>query len=186
MKLSHSLIRRTLTLSLTIAGAMLPQVAQAQYSSPVRITNTTTQSVPVKDMDHGARQPVLLQSTVDFYDGSYYPHLSASNMYTVPANKRLVLEYYSAEIPALLAQRVRAFILTSSAGKSPVVVYLPLALPISIDPFASEGSSIGAGLMRVYCDPGATVHLSVSRNAPAGDNTAGNVTLSGYLVDLLP
>jgi hypothetical protein len=187
MKMQLSLIRGTLVSGLTIAAAILPQTALAQYSSPVRVTNTKTDAVPIKDQDHGARQPVFMHASIDFYDGSYYPHITpAANMYTVPANKRLVIEYYTADIPALTAQRVRVSIQTTSAGNPIALYFLPLGNPIAFDPFGLQATSIGSGLIRIYCDAGATVHLNVSRNNPNSDTTAGDITLSGYLVDLLP
>lgn len=185
MKLNHSLPRRTLFLALTLAAVLLPQAAQAQYSSPVRVANTEAQPVPVKNLDHGARQPVYLHASVDFYDGSYYPHtLPSANLYTVPANKRLVLEYFSADIPAMVGQRVRIGIITASAGNPTALYFMPLGTPIAFDPFGTQATAIASNLIHIYCDAGSTVHLSVSRNAPSGDTSNGEITLSGYLVDL--
>ena len=140
----------------------------------------------MKDQDHGARQPVIMQAAIDFYDGSYYPHITpAANMYTVPANKRLVIEYYSADIPALTAQRVRLSIQTTTAGNPISLYFLPLNAPVAFDPFGLQATSIASGLV-IYCDPLTAVHLNVTRSTNGGATTAGNVTLSGYLVDLVP
>lgn len=185
MKTSMTLSRSTLFLGLAFSAVLLQPAAQAQFSSPVRITNTTTQSVPVKDQDHGARQPVYLHASVDFYDGSYYPHFTpSSNMYTVPANKRLVLEYFTADIPAMVGQRVRVSLQTTTAGNSIALYYMPLETPVAFDPFNIQATSIASRVIRIYCDPGSSVHLSVSRSTNGGVSTPGDITISGYLVDL--
>ncbi len=187
MNTPMSPFRRALFLGLTLTAALLPRAAQAQFSSPVRITNTPAQSVPVKDQDHGARQPVYMHASVDFYDGSYYPHIvPSSDLYTVPANKRLVLEYFTADIPAMVGQRVRVSLQTASAGNSIALYYMPLDTPVAFDPFNIQATSIASRVIRIYCDPGSTVHLSVSRSTNGGTTTSGDITVSGYLVDLLP
>ncbi|QOY89877.1 hypothetical protein [Paludibaculum fermentans] len=187
MKTSTSPFRRALFLGLTLTAALLPRAAQAQFSSPVRITNTTTQSVPVKDQDLGARQPVYLHAAVTFFDGSYFPHLlPAANLYTVPANKRLVLEYFTADIPAMAGQRVRVTLQTTSAGNSTALYYMPLETPVATDSLNLQATSIASRLIRIYCDPGAGVQISVARSANLGVPASGDITFSGYLVDLLP
>jgi hypothetical protein len=157
--------------------------AFAQYSSPVKIVNTPAQSVPVRDQDHGARQPVYLYAVFNFVAGSQFAVGNGVSVYTVPIGKRLVLEFYSIELLVPIGQKARVTLQMGSSGGQ---VGADLTLPISSYDGGSPTveSAIGAGLMKAYVDPGSKVSFSVRKTETSGTAALGNVALTGYLVDI--
>src|SRR5580700_2319299 len=78
---------------------------------PVVVNNATTQPVPNRDQDNPAQQPVqftLLPSSLTSGSNAQY--------FQVPAGKRLVIDYYSAQAQDLTGGAVLLTLGTSAGG----------------------------------------------------------------------
>jgi hypothetical protein len=102
-----------------------------------------------------------------------------ANLYTVPAGKRLVIEYFSASanFPAV-GDNAR---LTLDAGPGNVV-YLPHLPPATGSPFGG-GFTTGGQTVKLYAGPLATIQASGLRNASSIGIFSFNFAISGYLVN---
>jgi hypothetical protein len=132
---------------MTVASAA-PVVAQDR----VRIVNTPQAPVPTRQTDLPAFQPV--QRTGNVPGG-----VREVALYTVPAGKRLVIEYVEGEVGWQ----------TTVGGVT--VAYFPSA------PAGAEGQMI-----RIYADPGTRVFAVRRATSRMGTQPLGR--FSGYLVDL--
>lgn len=132
--------------------------------------------VPVRDADNPARQP--FQTELDFFeaDGSY----GATQSFTVPANKRLVIEYVSADSGVPVGELTRIGISTEINGQYQghhVVANRLGAVGNGDDEF------VAGQPMTVYADPGTDVFVGFSRNNAVGFANCF-VTISGHFVDI--
>lgn len=170
------LVVTTLCITATVLGLTLtPVVVSAEPAQKVRVVNNPEQSVPVYDVDNPALQP-FQQYVHLVFDPT---QLGGGKTFTVPADKRLVIEFVSGNV-ALRQGSVSNFTVTTTVngiiGKHRLVV-------------TSQGPSGGLPIsytvsqnMRVYADPGTTVIVFV--NATLGGEGGFDATISGYLVDL--
>jgi len=135
--------------------------------SLVQVTNGSASAIPVRDLNTGAQQPIQF---------ALLPHSSTSKTatftYTVPNNKRLVIEYYSAAL-----------------NQYPVGGYAYVTLETSIGistnywtvvPNSATVVSFNQ-MTRMYADPGTDVIAQVSANT--GTSCSATVNIAGYLID---
>ena len=99
--------------------------------------------------------------------------------YTVPANKRLVIEYASAICLAPLDHSLTSITLLTVAGGTVVSHHL---VPVQVATTATSKHYTAAQQMRLYADPGATVNGSAA-GTPTG-SVGCLLPISGTLVDL--
>lgn len=131
------------------------------------VANPTSRPVPTDDVNEPAFQP---------FQATLFPHSSNSNeatdSLTVPAGKRLVIEYYSSQ-PQDLSGGAAGMVLTTTAGGSFVqyIVYVNANTTNQVNQAA-----------RIYADPGSTVE-AFAFNANAS-SCAGFVSVSGHLVNV--
>jgi hypothetical protein len=118
----------------------------------VQIVNTPQAPAPTRQSDLAAFQPV--QRT-----GNVPAGVSEVALYTVPAGKRLVIEYVEGEVGWK----------TTVGGVT--VAYFPTA------PAGAEGQ-----LIRIYADPGTRVFAVRRATSRLGTYPLGR--FSGYLVDV--
>jgi hypothetical protein len=159
-------------------------------SEPVPVTGTVSVSnlggtpLPVRDVDNPARQP--------FQASIIEPPLGTPNpvFFTVPAGKRLVIEYVSAEALALDPDCVTPprFALTTTAGGTPLAHFF---YPENSGTISFSGNTAKVyGLSRqtrIYADPLTQVKLNVRTDALplCSYNSAGrDLHISGYLVNV--
>lgn len=167
--LKTSLFTRQLALSAAFAAslAFTSASAWALGSTPVTVVNPATSPVPTTDANEPALQP---------FQATLFPHSSTSNeatdTFTVPAGKRLVIEYYSGQ-PQDLSGGADGMVLTTTAGGTfaQYIVYVN----------ANTTNQVNQ-TTRIYADPGSTVE-AFAFNANAS-SCAGFVTVSGHLVNL--
>lgn len=146
----------------------------------VRATNPATAPVWVRDVD-GARQPFQAQYDFEINEGSYgWGGLAAL---TVPARKRLVLEYVSFRLTIPQGQNPQdgPTIEVTNGGK--FVQYW-------LEPPTYAGTLGGSTYVYVssqpvtlYGDPGTTIGVGAGRSALTGTARV-RVSLSGYLVNV--
>ena len=136
-------------------------------STAVTVVNPTTSPVPTADVNEAALQP---------FQATLFPHSSNSNEATdtvsVPAGKRLVIEYYSSQ-PQDLSGGAAGMVLTTTAGGT----FVSYIVYVNADTTNQVNQTT-----RIYADPGTTVE-AFAFNANA-TSCAGFVTISGHLVNL--
>ena len=147
---------------------------------PVPVTGTVSVSnlggspLPVQDVDSPGRQPVTAE-------GSCSDSGCTDTVYTVPAGKRLVVEYASitATIPPGKVARWRLF--TNNAGQQGAELNFPLTQPPAI--FGALSQSTAGQQVRLYAEAGSDVRM----NGTTSDNATPSTyifSISGYLVDV--
>jgi hypothetical protein len=142
--------------------------AWALGSTPVTVVNPTTSPVPTADVNEPALQP---------FQATLFPHSPSSNeatdTLTVPAGKRLVIEYYSSQAQDLSGGAAGMVLLTTAGGTT--VQYI-----IYVD--ATTNNQVNQ-TARIYADPSSTVEAFAFNTAPAM-SCAGILSVSGHLVDV--
>ena len=156
----------------------------ATVTGGVEVTNTplvtvdTTTPLAVRDVDR-ARQPFQQTGFVTF-------NPDATNAFAdidVPHGKRLVVEYVDgkAELPA--GQTAAFLVQTTITGGTFTSHWLRGEGPRAVDgPEPDE--FIVSQTARLYSDAGFLMRVGVSRGSPHTGTGSGQVTVSGYLVDL--
>ncbi len=151
-------------------------------SQPVPVTGSVTVAnlgssrLLVRDVDNPARQPFETNQSC-----SAGGALGCQLSFTVPAGKRLVIEYASMHASIPVGEVAELSIVTSVAGTF-VEHVLPLTPP-SV-PFAAGGLVARVGqVVRLYADPGTVVFVNVGRSG-VGSPTNFSVSISGHLVDV--
>ena len=131
---------------------------------PVSVSNT----IQNHDVDNPARQP--FQFTLA---PSSNVSNTATDSYTVPAGKRVVLEYYSAQLTEYpVGGYGYMYLITTGGGRT--AYYKAVPVVASATPMNQ--------VTRIYADPGTTIQASVTSSS--GSSCGGNMILSGYFVDL--
>ncbi|HTT36356.1 MAG TPA: hypothetical protein VMH32_01655 [Burkholderiales bacterium] len=167
-----------------IGSLAVPRIATAHdywddYSVAVKVTNTPTvtfaQGASIRNADNPAFQPFQATGTGTISNSALV------TLTTVPANKRLVIEYvsFSASVPT--DQRVMGTVSTALASGAASFV-------VSVAPQGSDGFKdyfAGSQVVRIYADPGTDVVAECDRVPPLGTG-AGSCTfaISGYFVDI--
>ncbi len=135
---------------------------------PVTVSNT----VQNRDSDNSARQPVGITTELS----SLTPgQIISKIIYTVPANKRLVIEMASVGSQSSTDTNRYRIQLSTTVGTG--VSYAIFS--------AAPSPAPGPGVcqpMRLYADPGTVVFADLLSNANNAPDVA--VSFSGYLVDL--
>jgi hypothetical protein len=176
-------MKRVISLSvLLIAVALFCGTAFAAQS--VTIGNTP---LPVSEVAKPASQPFQISglATIGSFDTS-----STIELFTVPAGKRLVIEYATVYAGAGEGNKMVAFISTKlittpDPNDSPFVAH---ALVMTEQGVINDPVTFAASQpMRVYADPGTKVLGIVGRTADAADGTttlSATITISGYFIDV--
>jgi len=137
-----------------------------------------TSATITRDSDAPARHP--------FQRFGYFsidsPAWGASDSFTVPAGKELVIEYLSirSNIVSGGNQIVTYSLTNTGMGGIGLFSYVPQTTIVST--FGTIGY-LADRLVRIYCDPGSTVTVQALRNGSAGSDTV-SYTLSGHLIDV--
>ena len=145
-------------------------VTRGAADPPVTVVNTTAQPVPVRDVDNPARQP--FQTSTSSPTNAFNAQGFGLTLITVPAGKRLVIEFVSA---------------TCSPTGAGGVVPNPLRVTTQVDhwfalqPGNQIGLAVGTHLTSLYADPGTKVNLTVFPTSNAA-TVICNVAVSGYFI----
>jgi hypothetical protein len=134
----------------------------------VLVTNGNSKPVHNSDIDNPAQQP--FQWTLSPYSGTSN---SADQTFVVPAGKRLVIEYYSAQLTQYPSGGYAYAYLTTVAGGQ--TAYYKVLPPQSTTVPTNQ-------LTRIYADPGSTIDFSVTQSS--GTSSGANIILSGYYVNI--
>jgi hypothetical protein len=137
-------------------------------------TEIINQSEPVAALDPGPGFKPF-QTTVTFTQQQLV-NVSTVNLVTVPAGKRLVIEFVTVTAQVPPGQRIAAFNLFAGAG-----IY---SLLVNEQPTTVSGDAIfrAAQQLRLYADPNTQVQMFIARSSTAGIGQY-QVALSGYFED---
>jgi hypothetical protein len=138
------------------------------------VENTAQAPVLARDVDEPARQPFQRTGSIDFAAGE---HISLTE-FVVPTNKRLVIEYVSANI-VLMDQPLTLFAVhTAAASSGGTHFFVPILLP------NLTGSYMVSQQTRLYANPGSTVTIEARRLiTPDLEAVSGLAGFSGYLIN---
>jgi len=169
--------------ALLIGSLAVPQIAAAEYwgdySVPVRVINTPTVTfapgASISNADNPAFQP--FQATASGAIGNS----ALVTLTTVPANKRLVIEYVSLSASVPTGQKVTGTVTT--ALQSGFATFAVTVAPQGSDGFKDYYAA--SQLVRIYADPGSDVSAECVRVPPLGTGTGTcSFAISGYFVDI--
>jgi hypothetical protein len=140
--------------------------------------------VSIRDVDNPALQPFRFDHAYSILANSSF--LQDTNVFTVPAGKRLVVEYinwlFSSADPT---DQVEFIALSDADGDLHVNLEFR---PAHVGPVSGGGSVAlqeGSQLVRLYVDAGETLQLFVSRRAAPVLNRANFIFfMQGYFIDL--
>jgi len=135
--------------------------------SLVQVTNGSASAIPVRDLNTAAQEPIQFALT---------PHSSTSKTaifsYTVPVNKRLVIEYYAATLTQFPQGGYANVYLQTSIGIS-TNYWVVIPNSTTFVPFNQ--------MTRMYADPGTDVIAQVTSSS--GTSCGALVNMTGYLID---
>jgi hypothetical protein len=156
----------------TIAGSV-----SVTNTPNVNVGNSASAPIPIVDMNDG-RQPFQASTFVVHPNGT---NVDTMNVATIPAGKRLVIEFISVSAQVPPGQHLELATVQTLAGGHGAAHQLL----IQAQPDAVIGDDIYRAVqeLRLYADPGSTVQVLVRRNSGLGQATFG-VTISGYFVNL--
>ena len=159
----------------------------AQQSKPVEVVNSAAAPVPTYNVDAAVTQPVHDECVGTIPDGTaisgdVVPAIPCLSKF-VPAGKRLVIEFVTANVVAPSGQRPGVLIGTSTNG-------FPSG-GSGVDHEIALGASPGNGFdihtasvpVKLYANPGSEVQIIVTRDQTV-DSLVFDVTWSGMLVDV--
>ena len=170
--ISFSTPARRLLRGLGITAFLLPTLAFAQYSSPVR------------DVENPAHSPLRLVFTITVPNNA----TSASNTFaaTIPFGKRMVVEYISITcgIEALFGVDVATLdVITFDPNTG-----IPHAMPVTKSPTNGGGVNryFASQLVRLYADglPGPNLGGAVALTGPAPGHVDCQFVVSGHTVNM--
>jgi hypothetical protein len=174
-------------LAVTISGPGFSQSGK-QPGPDVRVVNKPTEPVPVtlqgsaqidtsspipiRDVDAAVKQPFQLTIHRTIPDGG---NTANGPALTVPAGKRLVIEYISAHVGLQAGQQPAMEILTTVNGE-PGAYFFDLTTH-------NDTTFVLSQPARFYCDAGESVVLVFGRTGATGQGP-GIFTISGYLENM--
>ncbi|MGB0036707.1 MAG: hypothetical protein WBP79_14645 [Candidatus Acidiferrales bacterium] len=176
----------SVTLFAFSAAVMAPRAARAVVSTIVTVANTAANPVPNSDVDNGARQPFQQQFSIGVPDGS---NEGFQDSITVPAGKRLVVEFVSGEIflPTNQQPRIEICTLANSGFTDHATHHILATLqqPISFLPATGNDTStwVFSQSTEIYADPGTSLTMEVLKNSNSGA-ASFFLTISGHFVNL--
>lgn len=132
---------------------------------------------PVCEVNNPDKQP--FQASVEL---SLPPGTEGQNGFvTVPAGKRLVIEYVSGQAFLPTGQKALFSVIVSLQGQSTGTWhYLESTV---VGPFGSQDCFQCGRMVKLYADPGTTVMLRTDRDSPTGTGLS-RMTLSGHFVSV--
>ena len=158
---------------------LVPHRSEAQYATPVRVTNTTAQSIPVVPGPGGTPfsypDSFIITTVLLGANGHFF---------TVNATHALVIDQISWDGDVSTGQRFLATITCTTGGKQ---VSYRFQVPSFGADFRSPNQDriIGTVPLHVYCDANTLVFvqgLRSSQTNAGGDDYSQNYVLSGYLL----
>ena len=157
------------------AGTALTSVAH-----DASLTGNGTSAAPLAVVsDPAALEPFQAEIDFSINDGD----AGASGSFTVPAGKRLVIEYASASVSLPLGQRLDFVQVITASASGPTVSASHFLTPVFVTDDNTNSEVAAAQELRLYADPSTTVSVRTARNSLSGPGSA-IISISGHLVDV--
>lgn len=170
----------SLTNTPTVQAQQLGQWNVSLSGTPtVQVGNAPNSPLPVRDVDNPARQPFQGELDPLVTVGSF----TASDSLSVPAGKRLVIEFASATINTTSGTKMWVRIQTTTNNSTNAHTLVPELQGA----FAAGGSDffVAAQPLKIYADPGTQVTFIVNvLGGVANTNSGAAVVMSGYFVNV--
>lgn len=148
-------------------------------ANTVEVSNSSSSPLYVRDVDNPAQQPFQRELDAHFSPGSS----SASDSLTVPAGKRLVIEFAAETVNLPAGQHMWVRIQTTANGSTNQFTLTPSFLCAC----GADSSDFLAGNqeLHLYADPGTTVSIVANLLvSTANTNTGADVVMSGHYVNV--
>ena|SRR5208283_548555 len=153
-------------------------------SEPVTVVNTPAQSLPVRNVDNPATNPIQLHATLQIQihhfegNGVFRGNRGDDRDFIVPKGKRLVIEDFScfAFLPAGMAAR---FSVSTQTGTTS----LPQTPPAPATSLRTSQTSAGRQV-RLYGEPGSNVFGTASLSGVTPVDVAIECNVTGYLANV--
>jgi hypothetical protein len=168
----------TSTVTGTVGLASGTTVGLASGAS-VRLNNTVTDPVRVRNVND-AIQPFQTGAGCSEVIGQTGCNV---DVFTVPAGKRAVIEYFSG-VARIDAGQVALLDVTMVTAGFPIDQFLALTTPAVIFPSPVGPSTTWGQQVRWYADPGTIVNIQANQNGPATTIFVFTFRISGYFVDV--
>ena len=148
-----------------------------KVAKPPKVTARKPPCTPVCEVNNPDKH--AFQANVEI---SLPPGTEGQNGFvTVPAGKRLVIEYVSAQAFLPSGQKGLFSVIVSLQGQATGTWhYLESTV---VGPFGGQDCFQCGRLVKLYADPGTTVMLRTDRDSPTGSGLS-RMTLSGHLVSV--
>jgi hypothetical protein len=163
--------------ALVLTLVLIPRRTEAQYTSPVRVYNTTPQAIPVVTGPGGT--PFAMQ------DHFVIPNGLTSGQgtpFTASSTHLLVIEQVSWLGAVSTGQALSPSISCLTAGVAATSYFqVPRLAPTA----GGQDEIVGLIPLRIYCDANSSVQVTAFRSASAdagGFNYGQTYVLSGYLL----
>ena len=140
---------------------------------PVQVANTTASPVLNRDLDNPAHRAFSKRVDITFTNGY------ASGTIAVPAGKRLVITYISANASVAVGAKV-LFDVATTLNSQAVEAHLPMIVQGQI---FGEDALCSTNPIQLYADPGTNVTIS-ALDTNSADTGGLIVGIYGYLIDL--
>jgi hypothetical protein len=176
-------MRRIIVIALLLLGTSLvlgatvfrAEVASAAATLNVVVTNNSDNPVPIRDADNPADDPVTLSHTRTFPN---HANSFIDDLYTVPANRRLVIEYMHTNVS--LPTGDQAACRLHFAEKHVEIPLVHLSTLDFMDPPERWGANLSA---RLYVDAGDQIQVGCTDGfAFIAQLRSLHLLVSGYLV----
>lgn len=142
--------------------------------------NSVANPLQIRDVDSPGNQPAMGGDQC-IASGS---RCNFDSLYTVPAGKRLVVEYASASGLLPAGQHFTCFFFPHQGTNfGQIALSLPSS-PASTSSGTVVAEAVTAQSMRFYADPSTTLDAGCSRDSDAGGGAVFDLHFSGYLVNV--
>lgn len=163
--------------SLVLAGLLLtlfaPKAARALAATLVQVTNTSANPVIVQNVDSPGRSPYY--QTAACYSAS--SNQCQALFPAVPANMRLVVQYINSTVDTPTALETGEFDVNGT-------VFLPILHTLQGNDPSGNKIYVASQPMLYYWEAGQQPYFAMNAQAGGFMFMSGQVTLTGYLVNL--
>jgi hypothetical protein len=161
-----------LLLSVFALALVAPKTVHALAATLVQVTNTSTNPVVNQDVDSPGRSPYY--QTVGCYSSS--TNQCTASFTTVPANKRLVVQFIASSIDTPTALQTGEFFANGPA-------FIPILYTQQASDPAGNKIYIADQPMLYYFEAGQSPYFVMNAASANFTFMSGSVTLTGYYVN---
>ncbi len=150
----------------------------------VTVANDATQPVPTANQVGPGFQPVSLQPVISVLANA--ENGWAGNFFTVPAGKRLVIDYIGAACLTPIGKTVLAIAvdaLPANSGGTTSSAFAPAGSPTVYQDSPAFQAAVVSQKVEMFANAGDTITIGVFTNGGPSAASFTNISVNGYLVD---